>query len=62
MSFSLTPCALFATISAARGDKLLPADALYAALASAERKAHLTADHIFDRATGTARNATFAPA
>ena len=47
------PCALFPTISAARGEALLPADTLYAALSKAQGDARLSPDQILDWVTGT---------
>jgi SAM-dependent methyltransferase len=46
------PCALFPTVSAARGEALLPTDALYAALFKAERESSLSPDQVLDWVAG----------
>jgi 2-polyprenyl-3-methyl-5-hydroxy-6-metoxy-1,4-benzoquinol methylase/peptidoglycan/xylan/chitin deacetylase (PgdA/CDA1 family)/glycosyltransferase involved in cell wall biosynthesis len=46
------PCVLFATMSAARGERLLPVDLLYSALSVAERNSSLGPDKILDWLTG----------
>ena len=46
------PCALFPTILAARGEELLPTDALYSALSRAECEARLNTDQILDWVAG----------
>lgn len=47
------PGVLFATLAAAKGEELLPTDALYAALARAEQRSCLSAEQIQDWTTGT---------
>jgi peptidoglycan/xylan/chitin deacetylase (PgdA/CDA1 family) len=49
------PSVVFATISAASGEALLPVDELYAALSKAERESYLNADQILDWEAGTAK-------
>lgn len=62
LAASETPCALFPTISGARGEQLLPTDYLYAALSKAEREGLLDANQIQDWVTGAKkRNYVRAP-
>ena len=46
------PCALFPTVSAARGEALLPTDSLYAALSKAECESRLSPDQVLDWVAG----------
>ena len=52
---SNTPCALFSTTSAAKGEELLPTDRLYASLSQALREGRLGASQIPDWVTGASK-------